>query len=152
MPNNPKSKEPVRLCVTFRRSTAEEIRKIALTRYKSTHDTVIFLANIALKYNYTKDYRYIPCKPQREDIRLRKEPMCIITLLISSSLDNRLSAFMKANFTENKAGTFRSLVETALLYDYDKNLFFRTPQQLSVSSSSSPQNNKSNDIIMLDII
>lgn len=151
MPNNPKSKEPVRLCVTFRRSTAEQIRKIALTRYKSTHDTVIFLANIALKYNYTKDYHYIPCKPQREDARLPKEPMCIITLLISSSLDSRLSDFMKANFTENKAGTFRSLVETALLYDYDKNLFFRTPQKLSVSSSSS-QNIKSNDIIMLDII
>ena len=150
MSNTSKSKEPVRLCVTFRKSTAEQIRKIALARFKSTHDTTIFLANIALKYNYTKDYRYIPCKPQREDIRLPKEPMCIITLLISSSLDSRLSAFMKANFTENKAGTFRSLVETALLYDYDKNLFFRTPQKLSVSS---PQNNnKSNDIIMLDII
>ena len=150
MSNTSKSKEPVRLCVTFRKSTAEQIRKIALARFKSTHDTTIFLANIALKYNYTKDYHYIPCKPQREDIRLPKEPMCIITLLISSSLDSRLSAFMKANFTENKAGTFRSLVETALLYDYDKNLFFRTPQKLSVSS---PQNNnKSNDIIMLDII
>lgn len=150
MSNTSKSKEPVRLCVTFRKSTAEQIRKIALARFKSTHDTTIFLANIALKYNYTKDCRYIPCKPQREDIRLPKEPMCIITLLISSSLDSRLSAFMKANFTENKAGTFRSLVETALLYDYDKNLFFRTPQKLSVSS---PQNNnKSNDIIMLDII
>lgn len=151
MSNNPK--EPARLCVTFRKSTAEQIRKIALARFKSTHDTAIFLANIALKYNYTKDYCYIPCKPQREDIRLPKEPMCIITLLISSSLDSRLSAFMKANFTESKAGAFRSLVETTLLYDYDKNLFFRTPQKLSVSSSSSSQGyNKSNDIIMLDII
>ena len=129
MSNTSKSKEPVRLCVTFRKSTAEQIRKIALARFKSTHDTTIFLANIALKYNYTKDYRYIPCKPQREDIRLPKEPMCIITLLISSSLDSRLSAFMKANFTENKAGTFRFLFETTLLYYYNKKFFFFTTQK-----------------------
>ncbi|MGN0595067.1 MAG: hypothetical protein ACI4I6_07905 [Hominimerdicola sp.] len=150
MTSESKKNPPINISVTFKESTVNQIRKIALSNCKSIHNTVIYLANTAIKYNYTEDYRYIPCKPQRDNtVRIGKERTYIINLLISSSLNERLSALMKANFTENRSATFRSLVETALIYDYDENLFFHHPQKLSISNL---HNNKSNDIIMLDII
>ena len=151
MPSENQKSQPINISVTFKESTVEQIRKIALSNCKSIHSTVIYLANTAIKYNYTEDYRYIPCKPQRDNpIRIGKERTYMIILLISASLNNRLSALMKANFTENRSATFRSLVETALIYDYDEKLFFRHPQKLSLPNPY--DNNKSNDIIMLDII
>lgn len=148
MPNE--NTHPVKLSVTFQKTTVKQIRKLSLTTNKSVHDTILFLANTAIKYNYTEDYRYIPCKPQNDDIP-SKEQSYVISVLISASFDKRLSALMKVNFTDNKAGTFRSLVETALLYDYNKNLFFHAPIRLSTTLPSGVAN-KQKDIIALDII
>lgn len=145
-----KKSSPINISVTLKESTVEQIRKMALSSCRSVQNTIIFLANTALKYNYTEDYRYIPCKPQRGDIRIGKERNYTINIRISSSLNKRLSFLMQANFIENRSKALRSLIETALIYDYNKNLLFRKPQKLSVLSQK--DNNKSNDIIMLDII
>lgn len=152
MPYTKSNEPPIPLSVIFKRSTAEKIRKIALASNKSAHDTILFLVNTAIKYNYTKDFRYIPCKPRTdEDFTLpKKESSCKINLLISHSLNKKLENIMSLNLCGSKSAAIRSLVETALLYDYDKNLFFHAPQKLSASNSS--QNKTSNDIIMLDII
>ena len=153
-----KHKQPrnhlISMTVTFKCSTADKIRKIALASNKSNHDTVLLLANIALKYNYTKDYRYIPCKPQATDdftpLSIKKEPTCQIGLRISPNLNKKLTELMSSNFYSSKASALRSLAETALIYDYDKNLFFHAPQHLSAPSLN--HNPRSNEIILLDII
>lgn len=150
------SEPPTQIIVTFKKSTVEKIRKIALASNKSVHDTILFIVNTAIKYNYTEDFRYIPCKPQSpEDIILvagkkKKEPSYQIHVLVCAALSRKIAKIMELNSYDGKSTVIRSLVETAFIYDYDKNLFFHKPQKLSTSSSN--YNPRSNDIIMLDII
>lgn len=145
---------PTQIIVTFKKSTVEKIRKIALASNKSAHDTILFIVNTAIKYNYTEDFRYIPCKPQSPEVftctKLKKEPSYQIHVLVCASLNRKLTKIMELNSYDGKSSVIRSLVETAFIYDYDKNLFFHKPQKLSTLSTS--YNHRSNDIIMLDII
>lgn len=145
---------PSQIIVTFKKSTVEKIRKIALASNKSVHDTILFIVNTAIKYNYTEDFRYIPCKPQSPEAfacsKLKKELSYQIHILVCASLNRKLTKIMELNSYDGKSSVIRSLVETAFIYDYDKNLFFHKPQKLSTLSPS--YNHRSNDIIMLDII
>lgn len=150
------SEPPAQIIVTFKKSTVEKIRKIALASNKSVHDTILFIVNTAIKYNYTEDFRYIPCKPQSpEQIifingKKKKEPSYQIHVLVCAALNRKITKIMELNSYDGKSTVIRSLVETAFIYDYDKNLFFHKPQKLSISSPN--YISRSNDIIMLDII
>lgn len=141
--------------------TARKISLLAKINSSSSAHTISLLVNTAFKHNYTPDLRYIPCNPQY-DIppvsisdsyhHAHRSHKFAIDIILSKANTAKINKLIELYSFSSPSEAVRSLVETALLYDYDINLFFHHPQPISISNQNILGSNKKRDTIFLDFI
>lgn len=142
---------PQRIYIYFSNSTMNKITLIAKINSYPKSYIAVSLAAIAIKYNYNSNLNYIPCQPLSTQIN-NTQPSKSIRLRVSLpvKLANTIHSIMQLYNYPSLSQTVNALIETALIYDYDDNLFFHAPTP--ISNINHINNFVSNNLFLLDKI